>query len=67
MSSEQLCSEEILYTMFTTAQFMGFVEVVRREGPREPSFIQAGDPQGTDTLATLVEGFRWAKHCWNHF
>lgn len=41
------------------AQFLGFIEVVRREGPRERSFLQAGSAQGTDTLATLQEAFRW--------
>jgi hypothetical protein len=40
-------------------QFLGFLEVVRREGPRERSFLAAGNPQGSDTLATLVEGFRF--------
>ena len=44
---------------FPRTQFLGFVEVVRREGPREKSFLQQGNPQGTDTLATLVEGFRF--------
>ncbi|GFH07641.1 uncharacterized protein HaLaN_02471, partial [Haematococcus lacustris] len=46
-----VCEEEI---------FLGFVEVVRREGPRERSFLQQGNPQGTDTLNCLVEGFRYA-------
>lgn len=41
------------------AQFLGFVEVVRREGPRERPFLQAGNPQGSDTLSTLVEGVRF--------
>ncbi len=40
-------------------QFLGFLEVVRREGPRERSFLAAGNPQGSDTLATLVESFRF--------
>ena len=40
-------------------QFLGFVEVVRREGPREQAFLQAGNPQGSDTLSTLVEGVRF--------
>lgn len=54
-----LCGEEVAYTLFTLAQFLGFLEVVRREGPRERSFLAAGNPQGSDTLATLVEGFRF--------
>lgn len=37
-----LCGEEIAYTLFTLAQFLGFLEVVRREGPRERSFLAAG-------------------------
>lgn len=45
--------------VFAIAQFLGFIEVVRREGPRERSFLQAGNPQGADTLSTLVEGFRF--------
>ncbi|EFN53050.1 expressed protein [Chlorella variabilis] len=40
-------------------EFLGFVEVVRREGPREQAFLQAGNPQGSDTLSTLVEGVRF--------
>jgi hypothetical protein len=40
-------------------QFLGFVEVVRREGPRERHFLQAGSPQGSDTLSTLLEGMRF--------
>ncbi len=37
--------EEVVYTMFAMAQFLGFVELVRREGPRERSFLQQGNPQ----------------------
>lgn len=48
-----------MYTLFNLAQFLGYVEVVRREGPREDAFLQAGNPQGSDTLATLVEGLRF--------
>jgi hypothetical protein len=40
-------------------QLLGFVEVVRREGPRERHFLQAGSPQGSDTLSTLLEGMRF--------
>lgn len=50
---------EIRYLMFTLAQFLGFVEVVRREGPREQSFLQAGNPQGSDTLSIMVEAVRF--------
>lgn len=53
-------NEEIRYLLFTVAQFLGFVEVVRREGPRERPFLQAGNPQGSDTLSTLLEGVRFA-------
>ena len=49
----------MLFTLFNLAQFLGYVEVVRREGPREDAFLQAGNPQGSDTLATLVEGLRF--------
>eukprot|EP00878_Enallax_costatus_P024023 GHUV01025610.1.p1 GENE.GHUV01025610.1~~GHUV01025610.1.p1 ORF type:complete len:472 (+),score=95.66 GHUV01025610.1:590-2005(+) len=58
-AEDVLCGEEIAYTLFTLAQFLGFLEVVRREGPRERSFLAAGNPGGSDTLATLVEGFRF--------
>ena len=51
--------EESRYLMFTLSQFLGFVEVVRREGPRERPFLQAGNPQGSDTLSTLLEGVRF--------
>lgn len=37
--------EEVVYTLFTIAQFLGFAELVRREGPRERSFLQQGNPQ----------------------
>ncbi|KAJ9511175.1 hypothetical protein QJQ45_013203 [Haematococcus lacustris] len=52
--------QRIYHLVTTTVQFLGFVEVVRREGPRERSFLQQGNPQGTDTLNCLVEGFRYA-------
>lgn len=52
--------EEVRYLLFTIAQFLGFLEVVRREGPRERPFLQAGNPQGSDTLSTLLEGVRFA-------
>jgi hypothetical protein len=58
-SSPDGVHEEIRYLLFTMAQFLGFVEVVRREGPRERPFLQAGNPQGSDTLSTLVEGVRF--------
>ncbi len=32
--------EEVLFTLFNMAQFLGFVEIVRREGPREDAFLQ---------------------------
>lgn len=54
-----VADEEVMYTLFNLAQFLGYVEVVRREGPREDAFLQAGNPQGSDTLATLVEGLRF--------
>lgn len=50
---------EIRYLMFTLSQFLGFVEVVRREGPRENSFLQQGNPQGSDTLFIMVEAIRF--------
>ncbi len=42
---EENRDEEIRYIMFTLAQFLGFVEVVRREGPRERPFLQSGSSQ----------------------
>ena len=54
-----VAEEEVMYTLFNLAQFLGYIEVVRREGPREDAFLQAGNPQGSDTLATLVEGLRF--------
>jgi hypothetical protein len=51
--------EEIRYLLFTLAQFLGFIEVVRREGPRERPFLQAGSAQGSDALSTMVEGVRF--------
>lgn len=59
LASGDVAEEEVMYTLFNLAQFLGFVEVVRREGPREDAFLQAGNPQGSDTLATLVEGLRF--------
>ncbi|KAG2446795.1 hypothetical protein HYH02_008355 [Chlamydomonas schloesseri] len=76
-SGEVVCEEEVVYTLFTLAQWLGFLEVIRREGPRERSFLQrsgatgnasgggaggaagSGAHGGTDTLTTLVEGFRF--------
>jgi len=55
-----VCFEEVTYTMFTLSQFLGFLEIVRREGPRERSFLQLGSPHGGDTLATLLEGVKYA-------
>mmetsp|Transcript_13129 Transcript_13129/g.35736 ORF Transcript_13129/g.35736 Transcript_13129/m.35736 type:complete len:416 (+) Transcript_13129:1-1248(+) len=57
--AEGMPEEELVYTLFTIAQFLGYVEVLRREGPRETSFLGAGNPQGTDTLTCLIEGFRF--------
>ncbi|KXZ42731.1 hypothetical protein GPECTOR_121g431 [Gonium pectorale] len=39
-SGEVVCEEEVVYTLFTLAQWLGFLEVIRREGPRERSFLQ---------------------------
>lgn len=50
----------MVYTLFALAQWLGFLEVVRREGPRERSFLALANPQGTDTLTALCEGFRFA-------
>lgn len=58
-SAGVVSEQEVMYTLFNLAQFLGYVEVVRREGPREDAFLQAGNPQGSDTLATLVEGLRF--------
>lgn len=55
-----VCFEEVTYTLFTLSQFLGFLEIVRREGPRERSFLQLGSPHGGDTLATLLEGVKYA-------
>ena len=70
-----LCADEVNYAAFCLAQFLGFVEVVRREGPRERSFLQrgggvagsvasadggdGGGEDGSDVLATFVEGVRF--------
>ena len=53
-----LCGDEVNYAAFCVAQFLGFVEVVRREGPRERSFLQR-DNGGSDVLATFVESVRF--------
>jgi hypothetical protein len=50
---------EIKYMVFCVAQFLGFVEVVRREGPREVSFLAADNPQGSDTLFIMIEAIRF--------
>jgi hypothetical protein len=50
---------EIMYMVFCLAQFLGFVEVVRREGPREVSFLAADNPQGSDTLFIMIEAVRF--------
>jgi hypothetical protein len=55
-----LCFEEITYTLFCLSQCLGFVEIVRREAPRERSFLQLGSPHGGDTLSTLLEGVKFA-------
>lgn len=56
---EHIDYEDVGYTIYTMAQFLGFIEVVRREGPRERPFLQKGNPQGSDTLYTLMEGFKF--------
>ena len=58
VDEDGLCGDEINYAVFCLAQFLGFVEVVRREGPRERSFLQR-DNGGSDVLATFVEGVRF--------
>ena len=50
---------EVMYMVFCLAQFLGFVEVVRREGPREVSFLAADNPQGSDTLFIMIEAIRF--------
>ena len=50
---------EVLYMVFCLAQFLGFVEVVRREGPREVSFLASDNPQGSDTLFIMIEAVRF--------
>lgn len=47
-------------------QFLGYLEVVRREGPRERTFLQPGNYQGTDTLSTLVAAFRFVAGSSQH-
>ncbi|PRW20927.1 hypothetical protein C2E21_8600 [Chlorella sorokiniana] len=62
LGREDACSkasETVRYLLFTIAQFLGYFEVMRREGPRERSFLQAGNFQGSDTLQTLLEGVRF--------
>ncbi|KAL4419076.1 hypothetical protein ABPG77_002217 [Micractinium sp. CCAP 211/92] len=50
---------DMCYLLFTLAQFLGFLEVLRREGPRERAFLQGTNPHGSGTLSTLVEGIRF--------
>ncbi|KAI8465543.1 MAG: hypothetical protein J3K34DRAFT_436678 [Monoraphidium minutum] len=57
--ADSLCFEEISYSMFTIAQLLGFLEVYRREGPRERNFLDEGSVAGSDTLFTLLEGIRF--------
>lgn len=40
-------------------QLLGFLEVCRREGPRERNFLETGSLGGSDTLFTLLEGIRF--------
>jgi len=54
-----LTPEPPAHLLQSPTQYLGFVEVVRREAPREHSFLQAGNPQGSDTLSTLIEGMRF--------
>lgn len=58
LAPDNLCFEEVSYTMFTLAQLLGFMEVCRREGPRERNFLDEGSLAGSDTLFTLLEGMR---------
>ncbi|KAG2483311.1 hypothetical protein HYH03_017816 [Edaphochlamys debaryana] len=48
-SGEVVCEEEVVYTLFTLAQWLGFLEVIRREGPRERSFLIRKPGNGTGT------------------
>ncbi|GBG00385.1 hypothetical protein Rsub_13137 [Raphidocelis subcapitata] len=57
--ADALCFEEVTYTLFTLAQLLGFMEVCRREGPRETMFLDEGSLAGSDTLFTLIEGMRF--------
>ncbi|GLC48587.1 hypothetical protein PLESTB_000114100 [Pleodorina starrii] len=45
-SGDVVCEEEVVYTLFTLSQWLGFLEVIRREGPRERSFLQRGGEGG---------------------
>jgi len=42
-----------------TPQLLGFMEVCRREGPRERNFLDEGSLAGSDTLFTLLEAMRF--------
>lgn len=59
MGDEKHAELEVLYMVFCLAQFLGFVEVVRREGPREISFLAKDNPQGSDTLFIMIEAIRF--------